>query len=135
MYSGCYPFEALAQSTLRCLYNQQCIDPTNTFQAMNTYSLRSSRFNLNTTIETLINELMVEDYTRNVSYEDYFSQCAPLSCTYSYVDQSNLVEGITNLVSLYGGLVLICQVIAVIAVKVIRSQTAPDNISTRVHPF
>ena len=128
MYSGCYPFETLTQSTLHC-----SSDSTNTFQDIS--SSRPSRFDINTTIEKLIDELMLEEYTSNVSYENYFRQCAPLSCTYSYVDQSNIIEGITNLVSLYGGLVLICQVIAILLVKGVRSRIAPRNGSTTFHPF
>jgi hypothetical protein len=27
---------------------------------------------------------MVEEYASNLSYKNYFDECAPLSCTYSY---------------------------------------------------
>ena len=123
MMAGCYPLEALFQSTLECLYDQQCIDPTNTFKAMNTSSSKASHFNANATIESIVNQLMIEEYSSNTSYEKYFHQCAPLSCTYSYIDKSNIIEGITNLISLYGGLMIICRLIAMLIVWLFRRRT------------
>jgi hypothetical protein len=119
MLTGCYPLEAILQSTLECLYNQQCIDLTNNFAAMNISSLKSSRFPLNTTIELIVNELMVEEFISNIniSYELYFNQCAPLSCTYSYVNNNNIIEGITTLIGLYGGLLIICHLLSIFIVK------------------
>jgi hypothetical protein len=117
MLADCYPLEAILQTTLECLYDQQCIDSTNTFIAMNISSSNSSRFPLNTTIEFIVNQLMVEEFISNISYESYFNQCAPVSCTYTYVDNHNIFEGITTLIGLYGGLVIICRLIAIFIVK------------------
>ncbi|CAF0751968.1 unnamed protein product [Adineta steineri] len=117
MLSGCYPLESILQSTLTCLNNQACIDPTKTFKALNSSSSISSRFPLNTTIESIVNELMVEELLSNTSYEAYYKQCAPLSCTYSYVDNRNVIDGITILISLYGGLVIIYRILAILIVK------------------
>ena len=77
MFSGCYPIEALLQASLGCFYDQECIDPSHTFKALNITYLNTSRFTLNMTIEMLVNELMVEEYTRTISYEKYFNACAP----------------------------------------------------------
>ncbi|UJR17114.1 hypothetical protein I4U23_004010 [Adineta vaga] len=117
MPTGCYPLEALLQSSLECLYDEQCIDLNNMFKAMNSSSLPTSRFPMNTSIETIVNQLMVEEFQNNTSYQLYFDQCAPLSCTYSYIDKNNILEGITTLISLYGGLVIICRLFAIIIVK------------------
>ncbi|CAF3746314.1 unnamed protein product [Adineta steineri] len=117
MLSGCYPLESILQSTLTCLNNQTCIDPTKTFKALSSSSPISSRFPLNTTIESIVNELMVEELLSNMSYEAYYKQCAPLSCTYSYIDNTNVIDGITILISLYGGLVIIYWILAIFIVK------------------
>ncbi|CAF4109964.1 unnamed protein product, partial [Adineta steineri] len=117
MLSGCYPLESILQSTLTCLSDQTCIDPTKTFKALNSSLSISSRFPLNTTIESIVNELMVEELLSNMSYEAYYKQCAPLSCTYSYVDNRNVIDGITILISLYGGLVIIYRLLAIFIVK------------------
>ncbi|CAF4304040.1 unnamed protein product, partial [Adineta steineri] len=117
MLSGCYPLESILQSTLICLSDQTCIDPTKTFKALNSSSSISSRFPLNTTIESIVNELMVEELLSNTSYDAYYKQCAPLSCTYSYIDNRNVIDGITILISLYGGLVIIYRILAIFIVK------------------
>ncbi|CAF1360546.1 unnamed protein product [Rotaria sordida] len=62
MMAGCYPLEALLQSTFQCFYNQTCIDSNNVFQALNTSST-SSQFLTNSTIESILNKLMIEDYS------------------------------------------------------------------------
>ncbi|CAF3883807.1 unnamed protein product, partial [Adineta steineri] len=117
MLSGCYALESILQSTLTCLSDQTCIDPTKTFKALNSSSSISSRFPLNTTIESIVNELMIEELLSNTSYEAYYKECVPLSCTYSYVDNRHVIDGITFLISLYGGLVIIYRILAILIVK------------------
>jgi hypothetical protein len=69
MKAGCYPLESLLQSTLQCFYNQQCIDPNANFKALDSSSVHS-RFATNSTIEDILNKLMVEEYSKNISYEN-----------------------------------------------------------------
>lgn len=117
MMVGCYPLEVILQSTLHCFYDQDCIDSNGTFSKLDNSSLKTSRFNLNSTIESILNHLMVEEYSTNISYQTYFHQCAPSSCTHSYVARPNTIEIIISLISLYGGLVIITRCIAVIITK------------------
>ena len=115
---GCYIVEAMLRSTLECLYDQECIDKTHIVKPLNA-SVDLSRFPPNSTFRSVVDELMIENLTYDLSYVDYFSQCAPSSCIYSYVGKSNLIEGLTLLISLYGGLVIICRLIAVVLVKLL----------------
>ncbi|UJR18445.1 hypothetical protein I4U23_005350 [Adineta vaga] len=117
MLAGCYPLEVLLQASIQCLYNQTCIDSSNSFQAINQSSLLSSRFSLNSTFESIINKLMIEEFLTEISYETYFNACAPSLCTYSYTHKYNLIEGITTLINLYGGLFIICRILSIIIVK------------------
>ena len=117
MMVGCYPIEALLQTTLECFYDQQCIDSDGHFPKLNISSLEISPFNMNTTIESMLNHLMVEQYFINISYATYFNQCAPSSCTYSYIGYQSTLDTITSLISLYGGVVIITRCIAVISTK------------------
>ncbi|CAF4435334.1 unnamed protein product, partial [Adineta steineri] len=103
MMAGCYPLESLLQTTLQCFYNQSCIDSTNKFTQLNISSLKTSRYQKNTTIQSILNNLMVEEYIINKSYENYFNQCAPSSCSYNYMKKYQVTEGIINLISLYSG--------------------------------
>ena len=104
MFVGCYPLEALLQADLSCLYNQSCIDPSSTFPALN--QSQTSRFSLTTTVEQIIGDLMIEEWLNRISYEDYFDHCAPTLCSYSYTTKGDRVQGLTILVSLYGGLMV-----------------------------
>jgi hypothetical protein len=117
MMVGCYPMEALLQSTLQCFYDQECIDSNNTFSKLNISSLERSRFNINTTIELILNQLMVEEYSTSISYENYFNQCAPTSCTYTHFERHHTSEVITSLIGFYGSFVIITRCLAVIITK------------------
>ncbi|CAF3866540.1 unnamed protein product, partial [Rotaria sp. Silwood1] len=130
---SCYILEGFLQSTFECLYDQECVDKTHTFPALN-LSINPSRFPINSTVESVLNELMIENFTNSLSYSDYFTQCSPSSCIFSYIDKFNIIEGITTLISLYGGLMIICQLFAVIIIKILPYRlvhvTPVVNIST-----
>ena len=116
MMVGCYPLEALLQSNLRCFYDQSCIDSSGTFQAIN-YSGHPTRFELNATVESILDELMMEEYSLDVSYGSYFDQCSVSSCSYSQSGREETVEIITSIIGLYGGLVVISQWLTAMLMK------------------
>ncbi|CAF0846332.1 unnamed protein product [Adineta steineri] len=128
MLIGCYPLESIFQTTLHCFYNQTCIDSTNNFKSINDSSLETSRFSVNQTIESVVDELMIEELKFQINYSNYFNACSPLICIYSYVDKRNAIEGILTLIGLYGGLVIICRLIAIIVVKTM------CRVNSRVNP-
>ncbi|CAF0985731.1 unnamed protein product [Adineta steineri] len=117
MMVGCYPLESLLQTTLQCFYNQSCIDSTNKFTQLNISSLKTSQYQMSTTIQSILNNLMVEEYIINKSYENYFNQCAPSSCSYNYMKKYQITEGIINLISLYSGLVILTRCLSTILIK------------------
>ncbi|CAF4141284.1 unnamed protein product [Adineta steineri] len=117
MMVGCYPLESLLQTTLQCFYNQSCIDSTNKFTQLNISSLKTSQYQMNTTIQSILNNLMVEEYVINKSYENYFNQCAPSSCSYNYMKKYQVTEGIINIISLYSGLVILTRCLSVVLIK------------------
>ncbi|CAF3944753.1 unnamed protein product [Rotaria sordida] len=129
MMAGCYPLEALLQSTFQCFYNQTCIDSNNVFQALNTSSSTSSQFLTNSTIESILNKLMVEDYSINISYENYFSKCEPLLCSYSYSGHRDILDVTLNITGIYGGLCHNCKIYCCIISQTIPQQE-PESHST-----
>ena len=64
----------------------------NNFEAISISWSILSRFPMIITIESIINELMVEEFSGNMSYELYFDQCVPWSRTYLYVNNNNIIE-------------------------------------------
>lgn len=108
--SGCMPVDACLHSTLECFFNQTCVNEIvsylNTsnanFTAMSPSSL--NHFNISSTIVSIVNELMIDEWKLNVSYDKYFATCAPLSCTFSTVVYHNFFYVLSTLIGLLGGL-------------------------------
>lgn len=139
LFVGCYPLESLLKSTLECFYNGSCLEE---LQLMNTSftQLDNSllrQFEENSTLEFLLSRLMVDGWSSNVSYENYYDQCAPSSCWYSYFEHRPAVEVITSLLALYGGLVVITNVVVSMLLALWRKviQQRPRQIQTTVTLF
>ncbi|CAF2635901.1 unnamed protein product [Rotaria sp. Silwood2] len=107
---GCYPLEALLQSTLECLYNITCIDMLRFMYNHTDFTvnpLNSTLSSSNSTVQSLIDGLLVDQWETAVSYEQYFETCAPLSCTYTVRQRPDLAYIITSIIGLYGGLTVV----------------------------
>lgn len=112
---GCTPSESFLTSTLECFYDRSCLSiigqSTNTIYEMNlTKTLSTSltnRFSIDTTVNELINDLFIERWTTDKNYLSYYQRCAPLSCSYSYIEYANLLYTGTVLLGLHGGLTIV----------------------------
>ena len=87
-YTGCYIIESLLQSDLRCFYDQACINQLKTYLSSSMevtalYSALSSRNFPNTTINQLLDFLMVQQWDTSISYEGYYDACQPKQCSFS----------------------------------------------------
>ncbi|CAF1451329.1 unnamed protein product, partial [Rotaria sp. Silwood1] len=103
---GCLPYNSILASTLECFYNQSCIEQIQLF--LRGFSLvktlSSSRFEHNTTVSDLLDQLFIELWNPIINFTGYFHMCSPLSCTYSYDRRFNLFYAIITTISLFGGL-------------------------------
>ena len=54
-----------------------------------------------------------------INYSKYFNSCAPLFCTYTTTDQTNLSYTIVFLLSLYGGITIILRFITPFLVDIL----------------
>ena len=118
---GCYPLEALLQSTLECLYNVSCIDILRFMYRRSNFTvepLNSTRSSPNATVQTLVDTLLVDRWETSVAYEQYYVACAPLSCTYTVTKQLDAVYVLTTIIGLYGGLMVVLKLIAPISVRI-----------------
>ncbi|CAF4181971.1 unnamed protein product, partial [Adineta steineri] len=111
---GCFVVEGVLQSTLECFYNQTCLNSLQSYiispVSINIIPLNSSlssQFNQTSTIQEIVNELMVDKWNLSSAYENYYKECQPIKCSYTYVDRNNIIFIITTLISLIGGLVKI----------------------------
>jgi len=118
---GCYPLEALLQSTLECLYNISCIDQLKTMYTQSNITFNPLDISLsspNRTVQSLVDTLLVEKWETNVIYDQYYTTCAPLSCTYTFDGQISVVYTVTIIIGLYGGLSVILELITPILVQI-----------------
>jgi hypothetical protein len=115
--SGCLPINSLLLSTLECYNNQSCL---NNFMAylpsVNTsfHILNSSVLNQSTSttpIGTLTDNLMIEQWSREMNYTRYFAACRPLLCSYTYTEKFSILYIITTVIGLIGGLTTILRVL------------------------
>jgi hypothetical protein len=128
LFIGCQPIESLMQTTTECFFEKICLNTISSYINYSTISnnsfsiLNQSRFSPQTTIETLVNDLFVEEWIINKSFTQYFDQCQPLSCQYKDEQRHNLASILTTIISVYGGLTVVLRSIIPIIVTFIRKK-------------
>lgn len=135
--SGCLPVNALLFSTLECFYNQSCVDEVVSFYHTRQKftaipTLEKRRYPLNSTVQSMIDQFMIERWMIDTSYEKYYSQCAPISCTYSKSERHTFVFILTKIISLLGGLTLLLKFIISLAIKLIRRLQQRNQNTVRI---
>ena len=110
MFIGCLPLSSLMQSSLACFYNKSCLAqihhtlqtlnlaPNLTISRLNTTV--SSRFKPDTSLDNIINALLVESWASTIEYEKYFNQCNVSSCAYLEEQRSSLLVITSKLLGL-----------------------------------
>ncbi|CAF1203961.1 unnamed protein product [Adineta steineri] len=134
LYDGCYIVEALLQSTLECFYSQTCIPQLQSYynsnSTMNTRPLdisSKSKYSVHSTVQHLLNQLMIEEWNANDKYENYYNKCQPIECSYSYKTRNGIVYIITALLGLVGGLITVLKIVVPNLVKFIRRKKQPET--------
>ena len=124
MYRGCFTTEALLHSSLQCFYDQRCIDQFLSYVKrafeLNITALdasQPSRFTVNSTVQHLVDQLMVEEWNFSVGHDRYYKQCQPSQCTYTSVVRNDAVYIITVLFGLIGGLVATLKIVVPLFVR------------------
>ncbi|CAF0992313.1 unnamed protein product [Adineta steineri] len=134
LYDGCYIVEALLQSTLECFYSQTCITQLQShYNSNSTMNIRlldissKTKYFVNSTVQHLLNQLMIEEWNPNDKYENYYNKCQPIECSYSYETRNGIVYIITALLGLVGGLVTVLKIVVPRMVKFIRRKKQPET--------
>jgi hypothetical protein len=85
---------------------------------------------VNTTIQELVDDLMIEKWNGSTMYERYYNQCQPTQCSYAIEARNDVVHIFTTLFGIIGGLTTVLMLIIPRLVKLIRKkreQQQPDN--------
>ncbi|CAF1314734.1 unnamed protein product [Adineta ricciae] len=112
---GCLTFEAFLKNTLDCFYDIDCLESLATsFPVPEEIRLNLTKYILpkqeqNSSVHDHLLNLFVEKWSTNIHYLDYFKTCAPSFCTYTIPRETNFFSALTLLISLYGGLTIICR--------------------------
>ena len=119
---GCLPIDSLFLSSLACWYNSTCLSTISfyfarvgvpdTFNITPLDSEENSRFQITSPFESLIQEMLIENWTLTASYDNYFaSRCAPQLCSYTMEEQYDALLVIVTVTGVYGGLTKALQLI------------------------
>ncbi|CAF3996101.1 unnamed protein product, partial [Rotaria sordida] len=124
-FLGCSQIEGLMKSTLECFYNLSCMiefDQYIFFRLGSSFNFSNLNENLNPpneTMESIINRLMIDSWTSNISFSSYYNTCSPSSCTYQYISRNDLFFVITTILGICGGLSLGLKLLTLIILRFI----------------
>ena len=110
---GCFALDSVLSSTLQCYYNRSCLDLlVQNSTLSNPLHLSSANENtINETVEFFVESLFIKQWFFNTSYSDYYSQCAPNTCVYSFNRRNNFFIIFITVFSALGGLNTILRVL------------------------
>lgn len=127
LYRGCYIFEGLLVSTLECFYDENCFQNITSFISIewpfNETVMDTSvpsRFSVNSTVNEIVENLMVENWTWSIAYEKYFNECRPIKCTYTHTTRNDAIYIVTTVIGLTGGLITVLELIVPRLVRILR---------------
>lgn len=135
LYVGCYPLEALLKSNLQCLYNDSCIhliQSTNPSCTPLNISL-PSKYKLDSSVQSILNQLMLEKWISNISHNKYYEICSPSFCSYSYMIRRASLDILSLFLGLYDGLAIIAAAIGTISARIWQkpcTQVQPTSITS-----
>lgn len=103
-YSNTMYLEELLHCVRYTLYNQTGVVPTIVVRPL-VYNQSSSRFHPNTSLASIVKELMTERWGTSFAFDRYYQTCAPAYCTYTAIVRAKDSIGVLlTLVSMIGGL-------------------------------
>ncbi|CAF1538405.1 unnamed protein product, partial [Adineta ricciae] len=117
----CYLVDGTLVSTLECYYNQTCFSLLHPFISSMKLLLnnKNKQFLFNSTVQLLLQKLMIDNLIINMDFNLFYNQCKPLFCSYSYSHRFDLIFIITTLISSFGILSFILPFISELIVMII----------------
>jgi hypothetical protein len=81
-----------------------------------------SHYFINSTIEDLVDHLMIEQWNASPIYEKYYNGCQPTQCTYTVETRNDVLYIVTTLFGIVGGLITVLKFIVPRLVKILRKK-------------
>ena len=106
MFETWFPLQSVLMSTLECLYHDTCLSQieqliNSTVSPSNLTRLKS--FSL-LHIDTSANNLFIQSWTKQSSFDTYFNQCRSLTCQYTIYSRLNVIYIVTKILRLIDGI-------------------------------
>ena len=131
-FHDCFVSQAVLGSTLECFFNETCLDEIKLGISLNrsiilpALPVNATRFSPNTPIGTIIGEL-VEEWGESISYSQYYTQCSPNLCFYTFSAGNDALYALTTLIALLGGLSVFLRFTVPLVVHWIRQRLQATN--------
>jgi hypothetical protein len=125
MRVGCLPYHAIEQATLECFFDETCLNatarlisslPADRWPTVLNVSMLT-KFKANTSIQAILKDQMVEEWTNETSFSKYYDACSPIQCTYTFQRRNDLIAVLTTLIGLFGGLMVSMRILAPLLVQ------------------
>jgi hypothetical protein len=137
MMMDCLIVDATLASTLECYYNQTCLSLLHGLLSINIQPLSNSSnkyFSIHSTVQTLLNEIMIDETISDIRFDSYYSQCNPAFCSYSYTHRFDILFIFTTIIGIAGVLSLTIRLIApLIVAAILRSKNRVLPIENEPH--
>ena len=131
-YQGCFIVAGLRNSHLECLYNATCLEELDLYLEsavpLNVTPLDASlliHFSVDTTMGSIIEELMVDEWQGSDNFARYYNACRPNECTYTIIGRDSAVGIATTVIGLIGGLITILKLTIPRLVRFVRWMIKP----------
>lgn len=114
---GCYALDGLLHSTLECFYSVDCLTalltyfPTSNITSQDVLDTNQTQYSPEETIERIVDDLFLEQWSPHISFASYYSTCAPLLCIYKVTQYGSFLQILTTLLGLYGGLTVVFRLV------------------------
>ncbi|CAF4170082.1 unnamed protein product, partial [Adineta steineri] len=135
---GCYTIDSVLQSTLECFFEQTCLQYLINMRSYDVIGMfhpldnrvtqvqplrkETSRFLSNTTLESIVLQLFVEDWRISKDFKAYYERCAPKECTYTVIRRFHTAFMIATMLGFYSGLSAILEIILPPSVRFIKQK-------------
>ncbi|CAF1128257.1 unnamed protein product [Adineta steineri] len=138
IYTGCYTSESMFRSNFECFFDQTCLQTIYNLTYLDSIfpfnatpmKLNSSRYNVTTSVQEIIDSLMIEEWNNATTFQFYYKQCNPYLCSYSYDVRGDISYVIAITFGLIGGLTTILKIIIPFIVLMIRRWRQKRKIGT-----
>ena len=130
---GCSSLEFILRSSLACFFSNSCLVELEYSMALGNpsgygfpprghispmeFSSAPSRFQADDTIETIVNEMFIDSWWNETSYEQYYNACAPTYCSYSQKIGVDVIRALTTFLGVFNGLSIALHFVVPLLVK------------------